>query len=215
MAEVFSLVQSRVPADTGTAPIGARLCELREAWGQAHFEVADYLGCAPMTVYQYEQGELEPDDLVVARLAKFWGVTSGYLRGEPGAEREPPAVRRAKVQLRQYLLRREREFGPETALAPRAQVVVGFLMKAAPDHYTAAFIARRVFASDGRTDRVNGLLKQGENVNEFSLYQIARLSGIPERWFWQLHADLRKADEEPEMPPPGSRAKRSRLMPMF
>ena len=58
-----------------------RINELREQRGVTQRQVADALGCSPVTFLRYESGEREPNITRLIQLADFFGVTIDYLVG--------------------------------------------------------------------------------------------------------------------------------------
>ena len=59
--------------------IGARLRRAREALRMTQKEAAEIIGVHPSTLNKYESGNSEPDFETLAKLAKFYGVSSDYL----------------------------------------------------------------------------------------------------------------------------------------
>lgn len=69
--------------------IGQRLLRLRKAIKKSQVDVADYLGLTVAAYQNYETGRREANYDTLSKLADFYGVTTDYLLGRPGAE--PPA----------------------------------------------------------------------------------------------------------------------------
>ncbi len=62
-----------------------RIKELREQRGFTQKQVADVLGCSPVTFLRYESGEREPNISRLIQLSDFFGVTIDYLVGRDNA----------------------------------------------------------------------------------------------------------------------------------
>lgn len=62
-----------------------RIKELRELRGFTQKQVADVLGCSPVTFLRYESGEREPNISRLIQLSDFFGVTIDYLVGRDNA----------------------------------------------------------------------------------------------------------------------------------
>jgi len=60
---------------------GKRLRDLRQEKGLRQSDVARHLEVSSATVTRWENGKQQPDYLVLAKLAKFFGVTADYLLG--------------------------------------------------------------------------------------------------------------------------------------
>ncbi len=61
--------------------LGKRLKELREELNLTQKELADKLGLNPVTYLRYEKSQREPSLLILAEMAKFFGVSVDYLIG--------------------------------------------------------------------------------------------------------------------------------------
>ncbi|VBB05613.1 Hypothetical protein LUCI_0823 [Lucifera butyrica] len=61
--------------------ISERLKELREKSGLNQSQAAEKLGISRVNYNRYENGEREPDNATLSRLANFFGVTTDYLLG--------------------------------------------------------------------------------------------------------------------------------------
>ncbi len=62
--------------------LAKRLKELREAKGVSQEEVAAAVGLARLSVSNYERGTRTPDADILAKLAKFYAISSDYLIGQ-------------------------------------------------------------------------------------------------------------------------------------
>lgn len=61
--------------------IGHRLARIREQHNLSQADLAEAVGLGHQQIYRYENGKTEPDGEIVARIARYLGVSSDYLLG--------------------------------------------------------------------------------------------------------------------------------------
>lgn len=59
----------------------SRLKSVREKRGISQRKVADEIGIAPQSYWQYESGKYEPDLATLLKIAKFYDISVDYLLG--------------------------------------------------------------------------------------------------------------------------------------
>lgn len=159
---------------------GARCRELRLGFGLTLLQIGELCGYSKQAASQWETDEREPayDDLL--KLADLFGVTTDYLLGRPGAQRDAPAILQAKAALAQYLRLREPDLYGTTA-ATRLAIVYRFLSETVPGHFARERVANWLRLSTAELDRLIGNNAQATSI---TTSRFSELSGVPEDWFW-------------------------------
>lgn len=133
----------------------------------------------------WELGKRVPSIEVQMRLADLFGCSLDYLHGREGAERDSPAVARAKRELRRRLL--QTEVPPGSAPADLVALVYGLLQEIAPRLYTREWVALHLTVSEQVLAEV---LAGGLPVYDELIYRFAALTGLPDQWFYRPEPGL-------------------------
>lgn len=166
--------------------LGKRLRQLREGLGLVLQDVADLFGTSRNVPSQWEGGLREPSYDTLLRLADFYGVTTDWLLGREGAEKDGPRVRDVKRQLREYLRLRTPTL-PRTAPDQRLKLAVDFLMAQDPVMFSLERLSRQLLVSEEafRQVLVGGTMITGPLVQRF-----AQFANLPELWFYHPEPQL-------------------------
>lgn len=158
-----------------------RLRELRQELGWSLSDVAQRIGLAQRSVVSnWEATSMRrriPDIENLLALQRWYGVSLDYLVGEPGAERDSPAVKLAKDALVRSLAEAE-DVKNETA-SGRARVAVRLAIQLAPEVFFPERISVWLFVSPGELD---SLLHDAPWPDPL-LNRLGALLGVPAGWF--------------------------------
>lgn len=169
--------------------LGARLRQLREGLGLVLQDVADLFETSRNVPSQWEGGAREPSYESLIKLADFYGVTTDWLLGREGAERDSPRVKQIKSRLGDYL--RLREAGLQgTTPAQRIRVATEFLEGEDSVTFHKDRIARQLLISP---DSFRQMLVNQMMATELVIQRFAQLTNLPELWFYQPTPQLEDA----------------------
>lgn len=161
--------------------LGSRLRQLREGLGMVLQDVANLFGTTRSVPSQWECGQREPAYENLLKLADFYGVTTDWLLGREGADRDSPRVRQVKRLLRDFLRLKEATLR-ETTPGERLRQAVEFLSEQDPAMFGLTRIARHLLISEEvlRQMLLGQLMATGLVIQRFSQF-----ANLPELWFYQ------------------------------
>lgn len=169
-----------------THVLGSRLRQLREGLGLVLQDVANLFGTSRNVPSQWEGSQREPSYDHLLRLADYYGVTTDWLLGREGAEKDSPRVKLVKAQLRDYLRLREPAL-LNTTPGERLRLAVEFLAGQDPEMFHLERIARQVLIShDGLRQMLFGEVPASGPV----IQRFAQFTNLPELWFYQPSPQL-------------------------
>lgn len=144
-------------------------------------DVADYLGTRRNVVSQWETAQREPsyDHLIV--LADYYGVTTDWLLGREGAEKDSPRVRKVKSLLHDYLRLKEGAL-PETTPVFRLKLVLTYLHEHDSEMFHYSRLAAQLLIS---VQTLNELLDEAIPCPQVVIQRMAHFANLPELWFYQ------------------------------
>lgn len=172
-----------------THHLGVRLRQLREGLGLVLQDVANLFGTTRNVPSQWEGGQREPSYEYLLRLADFYGVTTDWLLGRDGAEKDSPRVTQLKSHLRDYLRMREQALR-ETTPGQRLRAAVEFLSAQDPEMFSLGRMARQLLISEETLRQM--LLGQAMATGPV-IQRFAQFSNLPELWFYQPNPQLEDA----------------------
>lgn len=161
--------------------LGSRLRQLREELGLVLQDVADLFQTSRSVPSQWEGGQREPSYAVLLVLADFYGVTTDWLLGRHGAERDSPRVRDHKGRLRDLLRLREPTLH-HTTPGERLQCAVEFLVTSEPELFRLERLARQLLITE---PFLRDLLSNRAMATPLVIQRFAQFAGLPELWFYQ------------------------------
>ncbi|HYG56601.1 MAG TPA: helix-turn-helix transcriptional regulator [Symbiobacteriaceae bacterium] len=160
--------------------LGSRLRQLREGLGLVLQDVADLFHTSRNVPSQWEGGQREPSYEHLLRLADFYGVTTDWLLGREGADKDSPRVRQVKSQLQDYLRLREATL-PGTAPGQRIRMAVEFLASQDPQMFSLERVARQLLIAE---DMFKQMLFGQAMVTGPVIQRFAQFANLPELWFY-------------------------------
>lgn len=183
---MISVHRSSFPGNSDPHILGTRLRQLREALGLVLQDIADLFGTNRNVPSQWEGGQRAPSYEHLLTLADFFGVTTDWLLGREGADRDSPRVRRIKSQLGDFLRMREGTLQGTTP-GERLRLAVSFLESQSPDLFHTERMARQLLLSPEtfRQMLVGQAMATGLVVQRF-----AQFANLPELWFYQPSPQL-------------------------
>lgn len=160
--------------------LGSRLRQLREGLGLVLQDVADLFDTSRNVPSQWEGGQREPSYEHLLRLAEFYGVTTDWLLGREGAEKDSPRVRQVKSQLHDYLRLREGTL-PGTTPGNRIRIAVEFLGSQDPQMFSLERVARQLLLPEEMLQQMlfGQAMATGPVIQRF-----AQFANLPELWFY-------------------------------
>lgn len=161
--------------------LGTRLRQLREGLGLVLQDVADLFQTSRNVPSQWEGGQREPSYDHLMRLADFYGVTTDWLLGREGADRDSPRVKQVKSQLREYLRMRETTL-PGTTPGERLKMAVEFLSGQDPDMFSLARLARQLLIAE---ETLKQMIFAQAMATGPVIQRFAQFANLPELWFYQ------------------------------
>jgi|GEM_PF-483456 len=169
------------------APVlGSRLRQLREGLGLVLQDVADLFGTSRNVPSQWESSQREPSYDHLLRLADFFGVTTDWLLGRDGAERDSPRVKQVKSQLRDYLRLREPTL-PGSTPGQRLRMAMEFLASQDAAMFSLDRMARQLLIS---ADTLRQMLFGEAMATGPVIQRFAQFANLPELWFYQPEPQL-------------------------
>lgn len=172
-----------------TNTLGIRLRQLREGLGLVLQDVADLFGTSRNVPSQWEGGLREPNYEALLHLADYYGVTTDWLLGREGADKDSPRVRQVKSQLRDYLRLREGSLQGTTP-GQRLKVAVEFLSTQDGTMFSLNRLARQVLISE---EGFRQMLFGQAIATGPVLQRFAQFANLPELWFYQPNPQLEDA----------------------
>lgn len=172
--------------------LGARLRQLREGLGLVLQDVANLFDTSRNVPSQWECGQREPSYEHLLTLADFYGVTSDWLLGRDGAEKDSPRVRQIKTRLLDYLRLKEPALR-ETTPGQRLHLALEFLTTQDSEMFNIARIARQLLISEEalREMLLGKTMATGPVVQRF-----AQFANLPELWFYHPTPQLEDSFEK-------------------
>lgn len=144
-------------------------------------DVADYLGTRRNVISQWETGQREPSYHHLILLADFYGVTTDWLLGREGAEKDSPRIKKLKTLLHDYLRLKEnvlRDTGP----GYRLKLAVSYLRDHDPEMFHPARVAAQLLVSVGA---LQTFLDEAIPCPQVVIQRFAHFANLPELWFYQ------------------------------
>ncbi|MDF2628574.1 MAG: Helix-turn-helix domain [Symbiobacteriaceae bacterium] len=172
---------------SGTDPLPnlpRRLKELRQELGWTLEDVAERVGVTQRGVASNweatNQRRRIPPITTLLALQRWYGVSMDYLLGHPDAERDSPAVKRARKNLREQL----RSMTELEKIAPsnRARRVLTVAMELSPEVFFLERVAAYLFLET--VDLVE-LMASGL-WTEALVERLAAILGLKSEWFYSL-----------------------------
>ncbi len=172
-----------------THTLGVRLRQLREGLGLVLQDVADLFQTTRNVPSQWEGGQREPSYETLLRLADYYGVTTDWLLGREGAEKDSPRVKQVKSQLRDYLRLRESTLRGTTP-GQRLRVAVDFLASQDSEMFSLSRLGRQMLIAEEtlRQMLLGQAMATGPVIQRFAQY-----ANLPELWFYQPNPELEDA----------------------
>jgi transcriptional regulator with XRE-family HTH domain len=171
---------------TRSLVLGSRLRQLREGLGLILQDVADLFQTSRNVPSQWEGGQREPSYDILLVLADYYGVTTDWLLGREGAEKESPRVRQLKSQLRDYL-RLQQSTLPGTTPGERLKLAVDFLSAQEPQLFRLERLARQLLISEAA---LVAMLSADAMATPLVIQRFAQHANLPELWFYQPEPEL-------------------------
>jgi len=169
--------------------LGARLRQSREGLGLVLQDVADLFSTSRNVPSQWESGVRGPSYANLIKLADYYGVTTDWLLGREGAERDSPRVKQIKSRLGDYLRLREASLQGTTPVE-RIRVATEFLEGEDPVTFHKDRIARQLLISP---DSFRVMLANRMMATDLVIQRFAQLTNLPELWFYQPTPQLEDA----------------------
>lgn len=161
--------------------LGSRLRQLREGLGLVLQDVADLFHTSRNVPSQWEGGQREPSYEILLTLADYYGVTTDWLLGREGAEKDSPRVRQVKSQLRDYLRLKETTL-PGTTPGQRLKLAIEFLVSQDPQMFRLERMARQLLISE---EVLQNMLVAQAMATPALIQRFAQFANLPELWFYQ------------------------------
>lgn len=172
-----------------TNTLGIRLRQLREGLGLVLQDVADLFATSRNVPSQWEGGQREPAYDTLLLLADYYGVTTDWLLGREGAEKDSPRVKQVKSQLRDYLRLREGALHGTTP-GQRLKLAVEFLSTQDSKMFSLSRLARQVLISE---EGLRQMLFSQAMATGPVIQRFAQFANLPELWFYQPNPQLEDA----------------------
>lgn len=169
------------PGESDPHILGTRLRQLREALGLVLQDIANLFGTNRNVPSQWEGGQRAPSYEHLLTLADFYGVTTDWLLGRDGADRDSPRVRRLKSQLGDYLRMKEGTLQGTTP-GERLRLALTFLESQASDLFHTERMARQLLLSP---ETLRHMLFGQAMATGVVVQRFAQFANLPELWFYQ------------------------------
>jgi transcriptional regulator with XRE-family HTH domain len=180
----------RRPAGQESSPVlGSRLRQLREGLGLVLQDVADLFHTNRNVPSQWEGSQREPSYGHLLQLADFYGVTTDWLLGREGAERDSPRVKQAKGRLHDYIRIKESTMLNSTP-GQRMKLAIQFLADSDPEMFSLDRMARQLLVSE---QVLHLMLTDGAIASTLAVQRFSQFANLPELWFWQPTPQLEDA----------------------
>lgn len=174
----MNLVQGRRSDST---VLGHRLRQLREGLGLVLQDLADYLGTRRNVPSQWETGQREPAYTHLLALADFYGVTTDWLLGREGAEKDSPRVRKGKALLQERLRLREGSLSHSTP-GYRLKLAITILIENDQEMFAYSRLAAQLLMS---VETLTRMVDEIIPCTQVVIQRFAHFAGLPELWFYQ------------------------------
>lgn len=173
-----------------TSALPRRLRQLRAELGWSLADIAKAMDVSRGTASNWEADDgkerrREPSLGVLLALGRWYGVGMDYLMGVPGADRDSPQVRQAKVKLRERFSREVKQLPVPTSGA-RLRLAVTILQDEAPEAYWPARIAAHLMMP---LETYQVMLRD-DGAPEPVIERFAHVAGLPPAWFTMRPADV-------------------------
>jgi transcriptional regulator with XRE-family HTH domain len=142
--------------------------------------VAEYLGTRRNVVSQWETGHREPSYRDLITMADYYGVTTDWLLGREGAEKESPRVIKVKSLLRDYLRLKEGTLS-RTTPGDRLRLCIAYLNEHDPEMFRYSRLAAQLLTG---VEALAEILDGSIPCPQVVIQRFAYFAGLPELWFY-------------------------------
>lgn len=143
-------------------------------------DVADYLDTRRNVISQWETGQREPSYDHLILLADFYGVTTDWLLGREGAEKDSPRIKKVKSLLHDYLRLRESSL-KGTAPGYRLQLAIQYLHEHDPEMFRSDRLAAQLLVN---VEALQAFLDESLPCPQVVIQRFAHYANLPELWFY-------------------------------
>lgn len=161
--------------------LAGRLRQLRESLGLVQQDVADLFQTSRNVPSQWETGAREPSVENLLVLADFYGVTTDWLLGRDGAEKDDPKVKAVKEELAAYLRSKESSLLNRTP-GHRLRMAVEFLAARDAERFSLNRVSRQLLVSE---ETLRQMCFEQTVPTSPVIQRFAQFANLPELWFYQ------------------------------
>lgn len=139
------------------------------------------MGTRRNVISQWETGQREPSYHHLLLLADFYGVTTDWLLGREGAEKDSPRIKKVKSLLHDYLRLKEGSL-KDTAPGYRLKLAVSYLHEHDPEMFHHERLAAQLLVS---VEALQAFLEEALPCPQVVIQRFAHYASLPELWFYQ------------------------------